>query len=186
MELLPPRQERRSSLHRAESAERQFRRMVETYGFPVLLVSMDHDLRCFCFDDDKGYADPHCATCLGTGWTRSLQRHWVVENVAAVPETLPRLIRHHEAGLMPVSARHFYFTSQARPKVQDWVVLTRFDVAGHPISAQMDIYVVHHVATYRIGDGRILAYQASASQDIVDTPIKSAFLRGDAYWPRYR
>lgn len=166
--------------------EQKFLRLLKRHGFPILLVRMDKEIRCHCYNEATGNTDPECDTCLGRGWTYTIHKHLAIDEVAATPESLPRLVRHHETGPMAVAARHFYLSSVARPSVQDIIALTQFDKLGRPISREMEIYKVGHVFAYRANEGKIIAYRVSATQDIVQTPIKSAILRGRQYWPRYR
>lgn len=155
------------------------------HGFPALLVQMNKFIRCSCYSHESGSAQSDCPECFGQGWPyQSIRRCFVIEEVASVPETLPRNIRAHEVGPIGVAARHFFLSSSLRPKPQDLLILTEFDRYHRPVSRDMEFYEIGHVASYRASSGRVIAWRISAQADLVNVPLKSKAIRSKFFKQR--
>lgn len=163
------------------SLEQVFQR----HGFWVLLVRINKFIRCSCYNHESGSAQSDCPECFGQGWPyQEIKRCLVIEEVASVPETLPRIIRTHEVGPVGVAARHFFFLPSARPQPQDLIVLTEFDRYHRPVSRDMEFYEIGHVTSYRVSSGRIVAWRVSAQADPVNVPLKSKAIRSKFFKQR--
>lgn len=157
----------------------------QAHGFPVLLVQMNKFIRCTCYNHESGSAKDDCPECFGQGWPyQSIQRVSILDEVASVPETLPRNVRMHEVGPLGVTARHFYLPPTSNPKPQDLLVLTEFDRFHRPVSRDMEFYEIGHTASYRVDSGRIIAWRVSARADLVNVPLKSRAIRSKFFGHR--
>jgi len=150
----------------------------QEHGIPVLLVQMNKFIRCSCYNHQSGSASSDCPECFGQGWPyQTIRRVMVIEEVASVPETLPRLIRAHETGPLAVGARHFFLPPVTKPAPQDLLVMTEFDRYHRPVSRDMEFYEIGHVQSYRVATGKIVAWRISAHEDLVNVSLKSKAIR---------
>src|SRR5690606_20792141 len=112
------------------------------------------------------------------GWPyQTIRRVMVIEEMASVPETLPRIIRAHETGPLAVGARHFFLPPVAKPAPQDLLVMTEFDRYHRPVSRDMVYYGVGYVQSYRVATGKFVAWRIAAQADLVNVLLKSKAIR---------
>jgi hypothetical protein len=160
---------------------KEFNKLIDDEGSDILLIRQGLKIRCYCWDEETKSADRKCPTCLGTGFTVKIEKHTVYQMVAAVPETLPRLIRPIEIGKVAIESRNLYFKNNARVNRGDLVAIVGFDSHGrivHPIN----LYEVNHVEPYRIKN--VVQYsRVSASLDPIDTSIISFNMVNKGYYP---
>ena len=151
---------------------KEFDGIIKEFGRHYLLVRNDKTQRCSCVDTLYNTAKDKCPICLGTGYINSVEKLAGRDTVAAVPETLPRMITNTEIGNMAVPSRRFYFYYDTMPKRQDLVIVCGWNGNKPIIDEYTEIYEINHVEPKRADNGRIEYFIASSSNNPINASAK--------------
>lgn len=140
----------------------EFDRILAQYGYPILLVRTDAQLRCSCWNEKTQEADRECPFCFGMGWTVVVEKHMVrdVDISASDMET--------SIGPLTVAGRAYFMRYNASVSPSCLIVEVDWSPSGKPIYNDGGIYEVSYVYPYRYKQGQIV-YQKVYTND---TPIQ--------------
>lgn len=162
--------------------------LINSEGFPALLIKPNKKIRCVCWDEITQSADSKCSYCIGTGYYVSIDRVLVTTKVASVPETLPKLIKPSMTTNIAIEGRSFYLDKSTVPSRGDLLAVCEFKGAYPRLP--MEIYELNHVEPYRSNKGQIQYFRASSSVDPVNSDIRAITIRKidgeSSYLPLYK
>lgn len=101
--------------------------------------------------NNSGY---HIIVIRNTPTGHSVEKHMAVSFNAAVPETLPRMLKLHQIGLISSDARAFYMRYNARISQGDWIYEVEFDSLGM-VKYISRMFLVNSVEPLRNYQGRV-------------------------------
>lgn len=148
---------------------KEFNKILDKYGHPVLIVRQEKKLRCSCWNEKTQETDRNCPICFGIGWTPIVEKHTIRTQEVTVPETLPRLTNSGSYGQMAVPSRSYFIRCEANIQPKDLVVDVDWTDTGKPVYNGAGIYEVSHVdETLRLEKGEQVYKRLSCK----DTPIQ--------------
>jgi len=122
----------------------EFDKIIETYGYPVLVVRQSKKLRCSCWNEKTQEADRACPACFGLGWNPIVEKHEARGEDTSVPETLGRLTQSGTFGNIGVHSRKWFMRPEAEVVSKDYVVDVEWK-NGRPVYTGKGIYEISHV-----------------------------------------
>lgn len=156
--------------------KQQFHNFIIKYGRPVLIVRHKTQVKCKCHTTQYG-ADKNCPICLGNGYLFKAEKYLARDKGAAIPETLPRAIKDTKLGDLSVPSRMFYFESDVRPDLKDYIVDCQWDKTGKPIFDEYSgIYEVNMAEPFRGDHGEIEYFRAACKYDPVNATNFKAYI----------
>jgi hypothetical protein len=147
----------------------EFAKILEKYGYPVLVVRQDKKLRCSCWSEKTQESDRKCPRCFGLGWNPIVEKYITRTEDMTVPETLARVTVTGSFGQIAVPSRAYFFQHNVKISEKDLIVDVEWSKTGKPIYNGGGIYEVSHVdGTLRLEKGETVFKKASCK----DTPVQ--------------
>lgn len=125
----------------------EFNKILDGYGYPVLVVRQNKKIRCSCFDEKTQEADRKCPVCFGLGWNPIVEKWMSRGEDVTIPESLARAPQQGTIGTMAVPSRQWFFQAELQAQPKDLVVDVDWSPTGKPIYSGRGIFEVSHVDT---------------------------------------
>jgi hypothetical protein len=148
--------------------------IIRDYGSDYLLIKAKKTIPCKCVVGNHGTARDDCPVCLGTGYLVKAVRVRGRSAIAAIPETLPRMMSNAEPGQVAVPSKQFYLNYKSRPYRKDLIVVCEWDGNVPIIDEYSEIFEVNEVDPNRGDNGRIEYFIASAKGDPINSKVRLA------------
>lgn len=151
----------------------EFDAILRDFGFNILLIRQDANIRCSCWKEKEQESDRECPYCFGLGMVPIIEKHTVRDMVNTIPETLSRATTNTPFGAMAVPSQAFWMRYNVNVKTQDLIVPVEWSGGGKPVYTGGAIYEVNHVDPKRWERGEIIFKKVS----VKDQPIQKS-IRG--------
>ena len=153
--------------------KQEFAKILERYGYPVLIIRQDRKLRCSCWDEKTQEADRTCPVCFGLGWNPIVEKHQSRGEDNANPLALGALTQLTGPGNINVPSRKWFLYPNALVKAKDLVVSVEW-VNNRPVYTGKGIYEITHVDDTMILQNGEQVYKIAYCKD---TPVNKS-IRG--------
>ena len=151
----------------------EFDRILEKYGYPVLVVRQSKKLRCSCWNEKTQEADRKCPRCFGLGWNPLVEKHLARAEELAGQETIARSIVTGGYGQISATNRTYYMKVSANLAPKDLIVDVDWTDSGKPVYKGAGIYEISHVdETLRYEKGEQIYKKVSCKDNPVQKNIR--------------
>jgi hypothetical protein len=150
----------------------EFEKILLQYGYPVLVVRANTQIRCSCWNEKHQEADRECPICFGLGFVPVVEKWTTRDSDTAVPQTLPMISVDGKFGGMAVAGRQYYFKHNFPGKVQDLIVDVEWSNTGKPIYNGGGVYEIAHVDPQRFERGQMIFQKVYVKDQPVQKEIR--------------
>lgn len=147
----------------------EFTKILETYGYPVLIIRQSKKLRCSCWNEKTQEADRKCPWCFGIGWNPIVEKHMARAQDMPLSNTLSGATGQAGFGNISIPSRQWFISPNAAITEKDLIVDVEWKENGKPVYNGGGIYEIVRVdTTLRYEQGELI-FKKVYSQD---TPIR--------------
>lgn len=159
----------------------EFETILRDYGHPVLLIRQNKTVRCTDYNEMYQSSDKQCPICLGLGYLFSIEKHICRSQVAAIPETLPRMKTSITAGELAIDSKMFFLKYDVRPSKDDLIVECSWDGAKPIIDEYSALYEINYPQPYRGAGGEVIYFRTACKSDPVEATLRLSTIAGTQY-----
>lgn len=153
-----------------------FDRLMDEYGYPILLQRTGRKIRCRCWNEKYQEADSHCPICLGTGWVSRMERHIIRDKSAIQVISRTNLSQETNLGKMWVDAKTIYMRHDSHPKVGDYLYVVGWKPNQKP-SHLIGAYRINDAIANRGTQGRIEYWTVSVKSENTNMDFQNIMVR---------
>lgn len=154
----------------------EFKDILMEYGYPVLLVRQQKEVRCSCYDEKTQSVDRECPICFGLGHVPLVEKHTIREIDVRVTETNAANFKAQNFGDMATPSRGYFFLPEVVVDDQDLILDVGWS-GEYPILNKGRIWEVSHVDTARFVKGEIVFKKVYVKAEPVELKIRGFHIR---------
>lgn len=136
---------------------KEFDKLLDEFGFDVLMSRNIKHTRCKCFDNLHGVGKADCKYCGGSGNITSLEKVKVIYQNASSDS----FVKMTELGLTISNTIVFYMKNTIIPNEEDQIFVVGYDKVGIPVDIKEDCTIIS-VKPIRGDEGRVELYEILA------------------------
>lgn len=159
-----------------DSLKQEFHEILKQYGYPVLLVRQQKEVRCSCYDEKTQSVDRECPMCFGLGHVPIVEKHTVREVDMTVPQTMPMISQAQNFGEIAVPTRSYFFLPEAKLMEQDLIVDVGW-VGEIPVIKKGKIWEISHIDPARFEKGELIFKKVYVKAEPVEMKIRGFHIR---------
>lgn len=147
----------------------EVKRFLQEHGYFIYVISMDHRIKCSCYDQASASPLPACHKCFGTGYGVAIVKGRTYSR-SQVPPAWGQFGAYHvePLGAIEVGGRYYYFDKHSVVGrivgVGDLILEPSYDEPGRMVGisrayrvSTVDPYRIYGDVTYRRAAGSLLS-----------------------------
>lgn len=150
----------------------EFNQILQTYGYPVLLVRQNKKMRCSCWDEKTQSACRECPICFGIGFKPIVEKHWVRDMETGSDDRLAQIGSQTRIGEIYTPGRAYFCRWDVETMAGDLIVEVDWTEQGKPYYAGKGIYEVNLVDPQRFERGELIFSKVYVKDQPVEKQIR--------------
>lgn len=169
----------------------EFQRILDEYGYYVLMQRSSRRIRCVCWDEiaeessvtkyierTKSAFLKTCPRCLGQGWVSRIERHQTRRDNASQIIALPQLKKQLMLGQIATDTKVFYMKWNTVPQKGDIIYEVGWDRLNPKKPTHMiQAFEIQQPEDMRAQGGRTEFYQVTTKEVNIDTDVRNVVIR---------